>query len=100
MSMNLFEFAVRNKLRFDSSKGQLTVEQLFDVPLTARGAFSLNAIAQTIDAELNSSGVKNFVQEGTEDRKRKLLEKKLAVVVAVIEDLKEARTARYFASCN
>jgi hypothetical protein len=49
--MNIFEQASRAKLRFQSTKGQLTVEQLWDVPLTG-AAFSLNEIAKSINANL------------------------------------------------
>lgn len=49
--MNIFEQASRAKLRFQSTKGQLTVEQLWDVPLTG-AAFSLNEIAKEINSNL------------------------------------------------
>ena len=43
--MNIFEQAARKKFRFDSSKGQLTVEQLWDLPLTGNGV-NLDDIAR------------------------------------------------------
>jgi TnpA family transposase len=43
--INIFEFATREKLRFDSSVGSLTVEQLWDLPLTSIGSkANLNAV--------------------------------------------------------
>lgn len=41
MPMNMFEFATRSKLRFTSARGELTAEQLWDVPLRSRDDFSL-----------------------------------------------------------
>lgn len=42
---NIFEYASRKKLRFASSKGSLTVEQLWNVPVSSSTGFSLSAIA-------------------------------------------------------
>jgi hypothetical protein len=43
--LNIFEIASKKKLRFDSSKGMLTVEQLWDLPLqSSTGAPNLDAI--------------------------------------------------------
>ena len=44
--MNIFEYAARSKIRFQSTKGELTVEQLWDVPLRSRDDFNLNAVAK------------------------------------------------------
>ena len=42
--MNLFEIASRKKLRIPTTKGDLTVEQLWDLPLKSTG-LSLDKIA-------------------------------------------------------
>jgi hypothetical protein len=43
--LNIFEIASKKKLRFESSKGMLTVEQLWDLPLqSSTGAPNLDAI--------------------------------------------------------
>jgi len=47
--MNIFERAARAKVRFSSAVGELTTEQLFDLPLTATGnRLSLDAVARDI----------------------------------------------------
>lgn len=42
---NLFETASRKKLRFAISKGEISVEQLWDLPLTSKSGDSLNGLA-------------------------------------------------------
>lgn len=62
MATNLFEFATRNKLRFQSSKGELTVEQLWEVPLTAKDDFNLDAIAKTANKAWKDISEESFVR--------------------------------------
>lgn len=59
--MTIFENATRNKLRFASIRGDLSVEQLWDVPLRSRDGFDLNAIAKTASARLKETE-ENFVE--------------------------------------
>lgn len=60
---NLFLIAARRKFRFASPVGALTVEQLFDLPLTTTrsNAASLDNVAQRVNAELESAGTRSFV---------------------------------------
>lgn len=81
---NLFEYSVRNKLRFPSSKGELTVEQLLDVPLRSRDGFDLNAIARTVNKSVTAETEENFV-ETTKTAKATRAERTLEVVKLVIE---------------
>lgn len=60
--MNMFEYAVRNKLRFASARGELSIEQLFDVPLRSRDTFNLNAIAQAANKAVKDLSEENFVE--------------------------------------
>ena len=56
MTMNIFERAARAKLRFSSTLGPLTTEQLFELPLTYRGNHpSLEAVASVVIKELEGS---------------------------------------------
>lgn len=58
---NIFESAARIKLRFASMRGELTVEQLWDVPLRSRDDFNLNAIAKTANRALKEISEESFV---------------------------------------
>lgn len=82
MSNDLFERAARNKFRFSSSIGSLTTEQLFDLPLTGRGA-NLDNVARTVNAELQAESEQSFVATTPSVRKGEL-EAKLEIVKAII----------------
>lgn len=85
---NLFMEAAKNKYRFESRKGLLMVEDLFDLPLESAKGADLNSVAQAVDAELEKKRTKSFVNT-SKDTARNLLEGKLEVVKAVIA-VKEA----------
>lgn len=59
--MNLFEQASRLKLRWLSPRGELTSEQLWDLPLTSKNGFDLDSIAKTVNAELKACSEESFV---------------------------------------
>ncbi len=62
MTTNPFEFATRNKLRFVSSRGELTVEQLWDVPLRSTDGFNLNAVAKAANESVKATNEESFVE--------------------------------------
>lgn len=62
MTINIFEYASRNKLRFASSRGDLTTEQLWDVPLRSNDGFNLNAVAKTANEAVKAVNEENFVE--------------------------------------
>lgn len=62
MTTNIFEYASRNKLRFASSRGELTAEQLWDVPLRSNDGFNLNAVAKTANEAVKVVNEENFVE--------------------------------------
>lgn len=72
MTMNIFERASRQKLRFSSDRGELTVEQLWDLDLTKNGKFNLDSIARAVNAELKSLSEESFVVTTPDARKAKL----------------------------
>lgn len=64
--MDKFELASRNKLRFPSPVGELTTEQLWDLPLLAPSlqrarAGDLDTVARTINANLKAVTEESFV---------------------------------------
>jgi hypothetical protein len=92
---NMFEYATRNKLRFDSSVGAISVEDLWDLPLTStRNAATLDSVARTISRELKDETEESFVVTSA-NRKKKLLENKLDIVKHIIQvKLAEAEATR------
>jgi hypothetical protein len=84
---DLFIIATRKKFRFDSTKGGLTSEDLFDLNLTA-----LDTIAVSLDEKIQKLGRKSFVQKkvaSTSD-----LETQLEIVKYVIETKQAEDEAR------
>lgn len=59
---NIFVYATRSKLRFSSIRGELSVEQLWDVPLRSRDDFNLNAIAKAVNKALKEVSEESFVE--------------------------------------
>lgn len=86
---DIFIYATRNKLRFASSRGELTIEQLWDVPLrpnslASRDDFNLNAVAKAASKALKEISEESFVETAkTPEHARR--EAALEVVKYVIE---------------
>lgn len=81
---DIYKFAAQQKLRFPSKQGNLTVEQLFQLPLLSQtGADDLNTIAKTIDAQLSGASVKSFVEEASTDP----VKYRLSVALDVVKDV-------------
>lgn len=58
----MFQKASREKLRFDTGKGQLSVEDLWDLPLiSTTGRPNLDSIAQELNKQLKTSDTVSFV---------------------------------------
>lgn len=68
--MTLFEKATRNKYRFESEKGLLTVEQLWDLTLTA-----INKIAISINKSLKDLTEESFIDIRPNPKKSELQDK-------------------------
>lgn len=58
---SMFEVATRTKLRFDSPRGQLSLEQLWDVPLRSRDDFNLDIVAKATNKALTEISLASFV---------------------------------------
>lgn len=90
----MFEKASKLKIRFESPKGSLTVEDLWDLPLTSStGKANLNDIAKGISRELRENEDEDFVNTAT--KPNELLALKMEVVKRVIaERLAENQAAK------
>lgn len=69
MEQNIFEKATRCKLRIESPKGQLTVEQLWDLPLTSAKGASLDGVGQIVQRELRELREDSLVETKPSPRK-------------------------------
>lgn len=63
--MNLFEQATRQKLRFQTAKGSLSVEALWDLPLQSKANVSLDQLAIGISREVKAQAEESFVSTPT-----------------------------------
>jgi hypothetical protein len=88
---NLIEQAVRAKLRFDSARGMLTVEDLFDLPLQSTRGPDLDTLARGVYHELQKLGEASFVNSRPNPAKAEL-QLKLDILKHVIE-IKQAENA-------
>jgi hypothetical protein len=79
----MFEVATREKFRFESTRGTLTVEDLWDVPLTGNKGFNLDNIARTIYSHIKDSEDISFVSKKTTQNNTLTL--KLDIVKYIIQ---------------
>jgi hypothetical protein len=99
--MEMFEAATRLKLRFDTPKGQVTAEDLWDLPLTSTaGRANLDDIAKGLYREVkNSAETVSFVtpvagQDTTLGIKFDLVKHVIGVLVAERDAATEAKKKR------
>ena len=65
--MNIFEQATRAKIRFSTPVGMLSVEDLWDLPLTSTAKrANLDDVARLLDADLKSTTSISFVSDVSE----------------------------------
>lgn len=90
MTMNIFEYATLHKVRYPSPVGELTTEQLWDLPLLAKltkggpEKADLDKVAKAINNELKSITEESFVKTSSNPRVP-VLTNALAVVKHIIE---------------
>jgi len=83
MTENLFEVATRQKYRFASNKGELTTEQLWELPLKAKNGFDLDTVARSVYQDLKATSEESFV-EVSQNPNKAVLEQKLEIVKHII----------------
>ncbi len=96
---DLFVAASRQAWRFPSTRGELTTEQLWSMPLLAKNGFDLNSVARSLNQEVKDLGEESFV-ETRSNPARSTAEGKLELVKSIIavrqeeNRLAEQRTQR------
>lgn len=81
--MNMFEIATKKKFRFTvPTLGTVTVEDLWDLPLSSVRKADLDNAAQIIAKELKESDISSFVKKASS--KNEILELKLEIVKHII----------------
>lgn len=82
-TVNVFEQASRQKLRFDTPIGKLPVEDLWDLPLTHANAtrVTLDTIAVALHKKLEGTG-ESFVKNAKKDA---VVQLQFDVVISIIE---------------
>ena len=83
MNTETFYQAIRKHLRLPTATGELTTEQLWDIPLTSSKVVSLDAIAKSTHRALKAMDEESFVT-ASKNPEKKLLELKLEVLKEVI----------------
>ena len=78
-----FEKASRLKLRFNTNKGDITVEDLWDLKLESRNGFDLETVAQSLNRAVKESGEESFVKR--RNAKNAVLELKFEIVKYIIK---------------
>jgi hypothetical protein len=94
--MSNFEKASRLKLRFSTNKGELSVEDLWDLSLE-----SLDTIAKAVNKKLKDESEESFI--GKKSSNNTLLELKMDILKEVIEvklKEKEAKASRVIKSAK
>jgi hypothetical protein len=81
----MFEQAARQKLRFDTSKGLLSVEDLWDLPLTSARGANLNDIAKGLNRDLKNTDEEDFVNKPAGGTANAVLKLKFDIVKHVID---------------
>jgi hypothetical protein len=90
----IYKIAARNKFRFPSVRGDLSVEQLFELPLKSATGFDLDNVARTVNTELKALSEESFVEDTVSTPRKKTLETALEIVKDVIKTKQEENATR------
>lgn len=94
--MNMFEKAARQKLRFESPKGMMSVEDVWDLPLKHQSRFDLDTLAKGLNRAIKQNEEESFVEEPSASNS--LLHTKMDIVKHIIEVRRKERDASAKAS--
>jgi len=83
--MSIFEQASQQKIRFETTQGPLSVEDLWDLPLTTNrpNRVDLDTLAVNLNKQIQDAGTTSFVKKAT--RPNEILKLKFDIVLRVIE---------------
>src|SRR4051812_25988135 len=79
----MFDQATRLKLRFPTNKGNISIEDLWDLPLSSKNGCDLDSTAKAVNARLKSAQEESFVAISP-NPERAVLELQLEVVKHII----------------
>lgn len=95
---NIFEYASLNKQRFNTPKGPLSAEQLWDLPLSSTvNTTNLNSIAVELDKEIAAAGENKRIASAKPSAK---VLNKLAIVEHIMAYKQEVAKAAKEAAAN
>lgn len=80
---DIFKQATKLKLRFSSVRGDLTVEDLWDLPLTSKSNLSLDGVGKPIQKALRESDEDSLIDVPTTS-KNELNSLRLAIIKEII----------------
>lgn len=87
--MSIFEQASQQKLRFASNRGELTTEQLWDLPLQSKCQFDLDTITKEVNRQLKATEEESFVST-TDNPAKSRLELQMDILKHIIAVKKTA----------
>jgi hypothetical protein len=95
---NIFEQATREHLRFDTTIGTLTVEDLWELPLTSKTKLNLDDVAKATNRLIRETEEDSFVTKNETDSALILMmdivKHIISVKLAEKDKLKEARESQ------
>lgn len=83
--MNIFEEATRNKLRFETNRGLLSVEQLWVMKLISNDGFSLDSVGRAIQKLINEQDQGSLVSSNRITKQEKLNILRLNIIKHIIK---------------
>ncbi len=91
--VDIFKFAAQKRMRFPSNRGDLTVEQLFQLKLKSENGFDLDTTAKAINDELKSMTEESFVEDESDNPRKEHLTVALSIVKDVIKTKQDENKA-------
>ena len=91
--MGIFETAVFDRYRYNSPKGNLTTEDLCDLPLTSKNGICLDSIAKSLNKRIKETEEDSFVHPKNNTTSKEL-ETKLEIVKHIIKVRLDAAEAK------